>query len=83
LANLIPGFPEIEDVTGLVGDINRFSQAQGRFNPATLPQDFPYLFRSSNKTWGGMADELVQRAEEALLPGLSAAVEDWPASPRS
>ncbi len=28
-----------------------------------FPQDFPYLFRSSNKTWGGMVDALVRFIE--------------------
>jgi all-trans-retinol 13,14-reductase len=106
LANLIPGFPEIEEVTfvphpnlgraiypdydlripqkdlpafiemlcglfpderagitslfddmnGLLQDVNRYSAAQGQINMATFPQDFPYLFRSFTRTWGGMVD---------------------------
>ena len=45
-----------EDMTGLSQEISRYSQAQGRVNMAAFPKEYPVLFKTFNKTWGGLVD---------------------------
>lgn len=45
-----------DDMKGLASDINKYSQAQGKLNMGTFPKDFPFLFKSFNKTWGQLVD---------------------------
>ncbi len=48
-----------EDMSGLASDINKYSAAQGKANMGNFPKDFPYLFKSFNKTWGQLVDTRV------------------------
>ena len=45
-----------EDMEGLTRDISRYSGAGDQVNMAKFPQEFPYLFKSLNKTWGSLLD---------------------------
>ncbi len=45
-----------DDMKGLSSDIDKYSQAQGKVNMGTFGQDFPYLFKSFNKTWGQLVE---------------------------
>ncbi len=56
-----------EDMKGLVKDINKYSQAQGRVNMAQFPTEFPYLFKSFGKTWGALVD---LRIKDPKLKGI-------------
>lgn len=49
-----------EDMDGLATDINRYSQAGGQVDMSTFPKEFPYLFKSFNKTWGALADTRIK-----------------------
>ena len=50
----------LQDMTGLAGDIGRYSGAGGQPNLATFAKDFPYLAKSLGKTWGQMVDARVK-----------------------
>ncbi len=51
------GIEEIfKDMQGLLGDINKISGAQGQVDMSTFPEEYPYLFKAFNKTWGDMLD---------------------------
>ncbi len=130
LANLIPGFPEIEDVKfvlhpslfrliypehdfrirqknpqaffdtlcgffpeekdgllGLMGDmkgvaedIGRYQAVQGPPNMATFPRDFPYLFRTFNKTWGQVVDARLKNPKAKALVSFCAGYYGLPPS---
>jgi phytoene dehydrogenase-like protein len=62
--NLIELFPEektgiegiFEDMEGISNDIGKFSAAGGNINMNTFVQDFPYLVKSANRTWGDLVD---------------------------
>jgi all-trans-retinol 13,14-reductase len=64
IALLIAYFPEeeqgirgiFEDMEGLSQDIGKYSQAQGQVDMSRFPKDYPYLFKSYTKTWGGLVD---------------------------
>jgi phytoene dehydrogenase-like protein len=68
IAMLIGYFPEeeqgikglFEDMEGLFRDINKYSQAGGQVEMSRFPQDYPYLFKSYTKTWGGMVDAWIK-----------------------
>jgi all-trans-retinol 13,14-reductase len=45
-----------EDMQGLVRDVNKYSDAGGKVDMSTFPKEFPYLFKSHNKTWGTLVD---------------------------
>ena len=42
----------IEDMRGLLLDINKFSEAGGKVDMSRFPVEFPYLFKSYTRTWG-------------------------------
>jgi phytoene dehydrogenase-like protein len=50
----------IEDMQGLANDIGRYSRAGGQVNMSNFPQEYPYLFKCSNKTWGEMMDARIK-----------------------
>jgi all-trans-retinol 13,14-reductase len=51
------GIEEIfADMKGLLKDINKISEARGQVDMSSFPKDYPFLFRSFNKTWGEMLD---------------------------
>lgn len=67
-AMLVGYFPEekegieglFEDMEGLSRDIAKYSQAGGQVDMSRFPQDYPYLFKSYTKTWGGMVDARIK-----------------------
>jgi phytoene dehydrogenase-like protein len=64
IKTLIGHFPEerlgiegiFEDMKGLAGDIDKYIRAQGQVDMSTFPKEFPFLFKSYNKTWGTLVD---------------------------
>ena len=79
IAMLIGYFPEeeqgirgiFEDMEGLSHDINKYSQAGGKADMSRFPKDFPYLFKSFNKTWGGMVDARIKNPKlKAMISSL-------------
>jgi len=46
----------VEDMQGLSRDVGRLAGAKGKVDMSRFPEEFPYLFRCSNKTWGEMMD---------------------------
>lgn len=60
-----------EDMHGLATDINKYSQAGGQVDMSTFPKEFPYLFKSFNKTWGAMADTRIKNLKlKAIISSL-------------
>jgi all-trans-retinol 13,14-reductase len=60
-----------EDMEGLATDINKYSQASGQVDMSTFPTEFPYLFKSFNKTWGAMADTRIKNPKlKAIISSL-------------
>ncbi|MCK4943814.1 MAG: NAD(P)/FAD-dependent oxidoreductase, partial [Candidatus Aminicenantes bacterium] len=56
-----PGIEGIfEDMKGLAKDINKYSRAGDKVDMSSFPQDFPYLFKSFNKTWGALVDNRIR-----------------------
>ena len=45
-----------DDMKGLLADINKYSRAGGQVDMSRFPIEFPFLFKSFNKTWGGLVD---------------------------
>jgi all-trans-retinol 13,14-reductase len=79
IAELIGHFPEeeqgiqgiFEDMEGLSQDINRYSQAGDKVDMSRFPKDFPYLFKSYTKTWGGLMDMRIENPKlKALVSSL-------------
>ena len=62
--HLIELFPEekigivgiFEDMEGITTDISKFSSAGGEINMNTFPAEFPFLFKSFNRSWGDLVD---------------------------
>jgi len=60
-----------EDMEGLATDINKYSRAGGQVDMSTFPQEFPYLFKSFNKTWGAIADARIKHPKlKAIISSL-------------
>ncbi len=49
-----------EDVKGLGRDIRKYSEAGGKVDMSRFPQDFPVLFKTYSKTWGGFLDPWIK-----------------------
>jgi prolycopene isomerase len=68
---LIGYFPEertgiegiFEDMQGLLNDIQKISQAQGRIDMSRFAQEFPCLAKSAGKTWGQLVDARLNNAK--------------------
>lgn len=55
------GIEEIfEDMKGLQKDINRISSAEGQVDMSRFPLEYPYLFKSFNKTWGELLNARIK-----------------------
>lgn len=76
---LVGYFPEekqgiqgiFEDMSGLAGDIDRYQQAGGQIDMNTFPEEFPYLFKTFNLTWGAMLDKRVKNPKlKAIISSL-------------
>jgi prolycopene isomerase len=76
---LVGYFPEeregivgiFEDMRGLTNDINKYQSAGGKVDMSRFPADFPYLFKSFNKTWGQLQDTRLKDPKlKAIVSGL-------------
>ena len=64
IAKLMELFPEeaeginaiFADMEGITTDIQKYSSLSSNINMNNFPSQFPYLFKSLNKTWGNMVD---------------------------
>jgi all-trans-retinol 13,14-reductase len=79
IETLVGYFPEekqgiegiFEDMSGLAGDINKYSQAGGQVDMSAFPKEFPYLFKSFNKTWGALVDSRIKNPKlKAIVSSL-------------
>lgn len=52
----------IDDMTGVAGDIDKFSRAGGKVDMSRFPADYPHLFRAAASTWGAMMDARIKDA---------------------
>jgi len=77
--HLVELFPEektgiegiFEDMEGITKDIGKFSSAGGKINMSTFPAEFPYLFKSFNRSWGALVDaRLVNSKLKAIISSL-------------
>jgi len=60
-----------DDMKGLIRDINKYSRAQGQIDMKNFPREYPYLFKSYNKTWGEIADTRIKNPKlKAIISGL-------------
>jgi phytoene dehydrogenase-like protein len=65
---LIKYFPEdekgirglVEDMQGLSKDIDKYSRAGGQVDMNKFQEDFPYLFKCANRTWGEMMNARIE-----------------------
>jgi phytoene dehydrogenase-like protein len=63
-SKLIELFPEekdgiekiFDDMEGITSDIGKFARTGDQVNMNTFPTEFPYLFKSFNRTWGDIVD---------------------------
>jgi len=49
-----------DDMKGVARDINKFSRAQGKVDMSRFPSEYPYLFKSYNRTWGEMLEARIK-----------------------
>ncbi len=77
--NLKELFPEeitgidgiFEDMEGITNDIGKYSTAGGKINMNTFAQDFPYLVKSFNLTWGNLVDARIKNPKlKAIVSSL-------------
>jgi len=60
-----------DDMKGLTRDINKYSRAQGQVDMKNFPREYPYLFKSYNKTWGEIVDTRIKNPKlKAIISGL-------------
>ena len=76
---LVELFPEektgiegiFEDMEGITNDIGKYSAADGKININTFAQDFPYLVKSFNRTWGNLVDARITNLKlKAIISSL-------------
>ena len=79
IKKLVRLFPEekegiagiFEDMKGLATDIDKYSASQDKIDMSRFPSDFPFLFKSFNKTWGGLLDMRIKNPElKAIISSL-------------
>jgi len=75
---LIKHFPDekvgieglFDDMKGLMNDVVRLSRARGRVDMNSFAVDFPFIFKSYDKTWGTMVDARVKNPKlKAIVSG--------------
>lgn len=60
-----------EDMRGLSQDINKYYRSGGKVDMSTFPKEFPYLFKSFNKTWGALVDARIKNPKlKAIISSL-------------
>lgn len=76
LAGLFPDEKEgivgiFEDMKGLARDIDRYSDARGQVDMSRFPSEYPYLYKSFNKTWGELLDLRIKNPKlKAIISSL-------------
>jgi len=79
IKKLVSLFPEekqgiegiFDDMKGVSDDINKLSGAGGQVDMSRFPSDFPYLFKSFNKTWGELVDARIKNPKlKAIISSL-------------
>jgi len=53
----------IEDMRGMLNDINKLSGAGENADMSNFPVDFPHLFKNFSRTWGQMMDDRIKNPE--------------------
>jgi len=48
------------DMKGLTEDLNKYQNSGGQVDMSTFPQEFPFLFKNFNRTWGAMVDDRIK-----------------------
>ncbi len=60
-----------EDMKGLTRDLNKYQSSGGKVDMNTFPQEFPYLFKNFNRTWGAMMEDRIQNPKlKAIISAL-------------
>ncbi len=61
-----------EDMKGVARDIRKYSAAEGKIDMSRFPSsEFPYLFKSFNKTWGEVLDMRIKNPKlKAIISSL-------------
>jgi all-trans-retinol 13,14-reductase len=60
-----------EDMRGLSTEIGKLQSAGGGLDMSRFPQDYPYLFKSFNQTWGQMVDSRLKDSKlKAIISSL-------------
>lgn len=58
-------------MSGLAGDIGKYSRAGDNVEMTTFPQEYPYLFQSYSRTWGEFQDQYLKDVKlKALVSSL-------------
>ena len=79
IAKLIELFPEekdgiygiFEDMKGVNTDINKYSSLHGNIDMNNFQNEFPYLFKSFNKTWGDLVNSRIHEPKlKAIVSSL-------------
>ena len=79
IKHLVELFPEekegiegiFEDMGGITTDIGKFSKASGKIDMNTFPTEFPYLFKSFNRSWGDVVDTRIKNPKlKAIVSSL-------------
>lgn len=76
LAGLFPDEKEgivgiFEDMKGLARDIDRYSDARGQADMSRFPSEYPYLYKSFNKTWEELLDLRIKNPKlKAIISSL-------------
>jgi phytoene dehydrogenase-like protein len=76
---LVEFFPEekegvagiFNDMEGITTDIGKFSRAAGQINMNTFPTEFPFLFKTFNRSWGDIVDSRLKNPKlKAIVSSL-------------
>lgn len=79
IKKLVSLFPEekqgiegiFDDMKGVSRDISKLSGAGDQVDMSRFPSDFPYLFKSFNKTWGELVDARIKNPKlKAIVSSL-------------
>ena len=60
-----------EDMEGITNDIEKYSAAGGKVDMNTFANDFPYLVKGFNRTWGSLVDARITNSKlKAIVSSL-------------
>ncbi len=49
-----------QDMEGFTSDLEKYRDSGGKVDMSRFPQDYPYLFKNFNRTWGAMLTERIK-----------------------